>query len=398
MKILHLADIHARDKDIEEIEKCLNFILETAKQEQPDFAVNSGDTFDSCDVKLDSQAAKLIVRFFSELVDICPVAVVIGTASHDGMAAEILRYVKGNHFVTVSSIPEQLYLVRGELYRGPGIGNLKTEAVITMIPQPTKQFLQASDHDLSAAMSAVFMGFGAQAARFDCPHVLCGHWNVSGARLSNGQTLTGQDIEIAVDQMMLADPDLICLGHIHKPQKLGLNVFYSGSIYTKDWGEDHEHGFWIHDISPKEWANSIESRFVQTPCRKMVRASDDFISQPIDNPGCFVPAAPMDDISGAYVRHDFKVYQDEAGQIDRAKIEEFYKSAGAESVDIRIIRIPRVTVRSEAVLKLDRLRDKIKEMAAIKNEEVCETILAKADQLEDMQADSLLAGITGGQI
>ena len=96
MKILHFADVHARDKDIEEIEKCLNFIVETAKAESPDIIINSGDTFDSAGIKADSLSAKLIFKTFKELADIAPVAVIIGTPSHDGQVAETLEYIKAS--------------------------------------------------------------------------------------------------------------------------------------------------------------------------------------------------------------------------------------------------------------------------------------------------------------
>ncbi len=392
MKIIHIADIHSRDKDIEELEKCLNFVLETAEHEQPDLAIIAGDIYDSQDVKLDSLAAKRITRFVSGLADICPVAIVIGTPSHDGNAAEVLRFVRANHFVTVASKPEQHYFYRGELYSKPPIGNIKTEAVVTLIPQPTKQYFQGADHDISAAMSAVFMGFGATAAQHKCPHILVGHWNVSGAKLSNGQTLTGQEIDISVDQMMLANPDLICLGHIHLPQQLGDRAFFAGSLYAKDWGENHEHGFYVHDL------DTGISRFLGTPCKKMVRVQEDFTNGHggIEDLAFLPTPAFQSEWAGAIVRCDFKVYQDEAAKIDKENIREYFLGSGAWDVDIRIIRIPRATVRSEKVLKLDTLRDKIREMAAIKEDQVCETILKKADMLEDIQADALLAEITGG--
>jgi DNA repair exonuclease SbcCD nuclease subunit len=78
MKILHSADWHVRDKDIEEITKCLGFLVETARTEGTDLITIAGDCFDSRDIKLDSQSAKLVIKIISELADICPVAVVLG--------------------------------------------------------------------------------------------------------------------------------------------------------------------------------------------------------------------------------------------------------------------------------------------------------------------------------
>jgi hypothetical protein len=93
---------------------------------------------------------------------------------------------------------------------------------------------------------------------------------------------------------------------------------------------------------------------------------------------------------GAFVRVDFTVWQDEAALIPKDGIKQLYLDAGALDVDIRIIRKPRQTVRSESVLKVDTLRDKLIAMAALNNETVSETILQKADELEHVPAEELV--------
>ncbi|MCE5211877.1 MAG: metallophosphoesterase [Deltaproteobacteria bacterium] len=253
LKILHTADWHVRDNNIEEIGECLSFLVYTTDNEKVDLVLIAGDIFDSRDIKLDSKSAKMVIRTISELADICPVAIVLGTASHDGTAAEVLRYARGKHFVHVSSVPEQIYLKQGELYPARGIESIKPAAVLTMIPQPSKQYfnqgsIQESNESISQAMNGLFAGFGAAAAECSCPHLLIYHGSISGARLSNSQTLTGMDIEVSTDQLGLSNADLFLCGHIHLPQELRGNVFYSGSIYPNNFGENHDHGFYIHEI------------------------------------------------------------------------------------------------------------------------------------------------------
>lgn len=365
MKILHLADIHAREKDIEEIEKCLGFMLDRAVEEEVDLAIIAGDCFDSRDIKLDSLSAKLIIKTISELADQCPVLIVLGTPSHDGTAPEILKYAYGHYKIVVASKPEQI--------------NIRNEVVLTLIPTPTKQFFQTesgiseSNSEIALAMNGLFAGFGAQAHEFDCPHILVGHWQVAGSVVSTGQVLTGHDIDIPFDSMMLANPDLICLGHIHKPQQLGDRAFYSGSLYPLTWGELEAKGFYIHTLDGHKL---IESRFVETPTRKLIRISDDFVKSETSGD------RSAEAVKGAHVRLDITVYQDEAAIIDKERIEEGYLALGAESVKINIIRIPRETVRSESVLKVNTLRDKIKAMAELRGEVVSESVLTKADLLE----------------
>ena len=253
MKVLHCADLHIRDKNIEEIAACLQFAIDRATAERVDLIVVAGDTFDSRDIKLDSRAAKLAISTVSAFADIAPVAIVTGTPSHDGSAPEVLRYAKGIYPVHVASNPGQIFLSIDNLSRQPGI-YAKPTAVLTMIPTPTKQFFNSgsiaeSNDGISQAMNGLFAGFGAQAAQYpDAPHILVGHWEVTGARLPTGQTLTGQDISITTDQMLLANPDIILCGHIHLPQQLGDRTFYAGSLYPLNFGENHEHGFYIHEL------------------------------------------------------------------------------------------------------------------------------------------------------
>ena len=397
MKILHISDEHIRDKDIEEIDRCLAFIVETARGEAPDLIVSAGDLFDSQDVKMGSLSAMAAIGFITALADIAPVAVVIGTPSHDGKAPEILPFARGHYPIVVASRPIQVYLEDGGLFDRPA-GDKIPEAIITLIPQPTKQFFQTesgvedSGKEIGQAMSALFAGFGVQAAQYPgVPHIVVGHWQTRGATMSNGQMATGRDIEVSVDQMMMACPDLICLGHIHLPQHVSDRAFYSGSIYATNIGEDHEHSFLIHGINTGSPTLPFYHTYVNTPCKRTVRIKVDATD---NSPS---PEAPgVDTIDGAEIRYEITTWQDEAGNIDKAGIEKLFMDAGALSVDIRINAIPRENVRAEAVLKAETLRDEIQAMADLRGEEVDTDVLAKADLSEHTPAEELIGRIVAG--
>lgn len=391
MKILHTSDWHIQDATIDEAVKCLDWLVATAETEKPNVIIHAGDVFNNGDVKLDSKAAKIVTKTINRLAEIAPVAVVLGTPSHDGRAAETLSYTKGQHDVFVALVPEQMYLYQGCFYRTL-IGSLQPEAVLTLIPQPTKQFFKSdsniatSDQEIGAAMSAVFAGFGAKAAAFPvAPHILVGHWATSGAYLSEVQVLTGIDIEISTDQMMLARPNLVCLGHLHLMQK-----YYCGSLFSQNWGETSVKGVNIHEIDGGE----VISRFLPSPSRRMARLAYDLRDQ---EPSDFIyleqefPRA-----EGAHLRIDLTAWQDEAGEIDKKLIAEHYQDLGALDVDIRITRMPRENVRANAVLAAETLRDKLVAMAALRNETVTESVLVKADALAGMEPDALLAQVQKG--
>ncbi len=420
MKLIHCADLHLREKDIEECGNCLDFLVATAREEAVELAVIAGDIFDSQDVEMKSKTAKLAVKTISELANIAPVCIVLGTSSHDGTAPEILGHVRGNFPVIVADKPMQVYLSSSGVFTD-GREHERVKAVITLIPQPTKQYFQTaagikeSDQEIALAMADVFRGFGAQAAPYKelgVPHVLGGHWNVSGSKLPTGQVRIGMDIEISIDQMMLALPDLGLLGHIHEPQQIGDRFFFSGPLYCSKIDEKHP-GFWIHEknlfthpgtIDLNEWPKEEWlHRFFPSPCKKTTRLIDDFSSPDNDHRGgltitdCLIGGVPvvMPEVAGTYVRHEIKVFQDEAVQIDKAQIEKFYLEAGALEADVRIVRVPRQNVRSESVLRAENLRDKIVASAELKGERVPESILLKADLLKSLTTEELLKIVTG---
>lgn len=391
MKLLQFADLHIREKDIEEISRCLDFIIETARREKPDLIVNAGDTFDSADVKMGSRSALQAIAFHAALADIAPVVVIKGTPSHDGNSPEILRYVCGFNGIIVADRPMQIGLQDESLYTldAPELSHAP-DAIITLIPTPTKQFFQTtagiegSDQEIGKAMSALFAGFGATAAEYPgVPHILVTHLNVNGCRLANGQIRTGMDIEVSVDQMNLGNFDLGCLGHIHASQALGEKYFYSGPVYSTKIGEEGPMGFWIHSMRDEEKMLGFTHRFIETPCKRTVRFKRDLTE---DEP----EPVYVDGVAGAHVRYELTTWQDWAGEIDKAGIEKMLLEAGALSVDIRINAIPRETIRAAAVLEAETLRDEFSEMAKLRGEDLDPEILAMAEKLESVPGEEIL--------
>lgn len=399
LKIIHSADWHFNDRDHDEIEQCVNFMVTRALEEKPDLFIVSGDITDSQNLKLDSRSAKTICRQFSEMANIAPIVNIIGTPSHDGKSAEILRYVKGAYPIQVSEKPEQIYLIQGgSLVDSSGLAYVdaaQVKAVITQIPTPTKQYFQADsaievgDKAISNAMTSLLGAAGVTAKGYRCPHILNGHFQVGGAFISETQQLVGRDIEISADQLAMAEADVICMGHIHKVQQIRENIFYSGSIHRMTFGETEDKGFYIHEIS----SGNLKSHFILTPTRQKITIREDFTKADIETADGFVCDyifGNSESLKDAFVKVEFKVWQDESGKINQAEIERSFLDAGVSRADINLIRIPRETVRAARVLTMDRLRDKIAEMATLRQESVDDSILDKADLLESTTQDELI--------
>jgi exonuclease SbcD len=405
MRIFHTADIHASEANIQEVKKCCDFTLQKAITEKPDLVIIAGDVFDSRDIKLDTQACKYIFQFVNKLSEVAPVCVVTGTPKHEGFATENLIFASSfEHNIIVSTGPEQLFLWDGQLYHNPtdcleGL-SFKFDAVISMLPTPTKQFMQGTDDQISQALTPIFAGFGATASEYNCPHIGVYHGTIRGATACNGQSMIGRDIEISREQIALANFDILCCGHIHLHQEIDYYIFFSGSLFGTNYGETDTKGFYIHEISKGEPFGSaktirLKHTFIETPSRKIVNLKHDFTDDFSDLDALPVPSE-LDDLRGADIKVSLKVWQDEATAISKEEIEKFYKNAGASEVKVDIKYIPREVVRSERMSQLETLADKFAEQAKLKSEILPEGITEIAADLETLSEDQIYEKVTIG--
>ena len=411
MIIAHIADMHLRDKDLDESQKCMDHIIEKLLRHSysPDLIVIAGDVFDSRDIKLDTDACRAAFSIVSDLVAFAPVAIVTGTPLHDGYATQALGHLTGaGHNVIVSDRPETLILEKGWLNRAQEGYIEKPEAVVSMVPTPTKRFWQGTgdirqtDEEISEQMTAIFAGLGVEASKHPwIPHILVGHFSVRGAQISNGQQMVGRDIEIGRDQIDMAEAALVCLGHIHKAQQIGDNIFYSGSIYRKDFGEMEEKGCYVHEVLGTFGGfQPATSTFIKTPTRQLVKTTIDITEGPIDKWNIHNELTEREGVTlgeGDHVKVELRLWDDQDGSETEAVIKDRLIALRCEDIHVKLIRIPRENVRSERILKLRSLSDKIQEMAKIKGEEVPDGVLSKASTLETHTQAEVLQSVSSGQ-
>lgn len=135
---------------------------------------------------------------------------------------------------------------------------------------------------------------------------------------------------------------------------------------------------------------TLKSNFIETPTRQKITLREDFTKTEIREIDTVIHTYGPENLKDAHLKVEFKVWQDEAGRINQAELERSFLDAGAAKADVNLIRIPRETVRAARVLTMTNLRDKIKEMAAVRMETITEDILDKADLVESMTQDELL--------
>jgi DNA repair exonuclease SbcCD nuclease subunit len=431
--ILHTADWHVCDDFLKDAETCLSFLVARAESSDLDLIVISGDIYESRQIRQESNAARLAFKTLQQLARIAPVAIVLGTASHDGRAPLLLGRINERYPIWIADMPESTVLYRCEIGdeiedpRDPNIfvpldkidkvsdsEDVSAIAMVSAMPAFTKQFFQTksniedSDKEIAAEMGAIFAKFGS-----DChglmvnlrhkykagpiPHILLGHWQTTGAYVHPDQPMTGLDIEVPKDFLHNANADIICLGHLHAAQELEKYIFYSGSLFPTDFGETETKGFWVHNLDLVDMGHHWEidgSDFMETPAPHLHKATQDLLRT--DDPGLVMPAilGTLSEVTpdeNGILRMVVKIYQDMTSAINKAEIDAFVRERiSPRKFELDINAMPRPNVRSARVLEEDQLREKLKIRADIINEPIDEDVLRKADALQELERDELL--------
>ena len=226
----------------EEGNRILDFFVEDIKRRQVGCVIHTGDVLD----KLSRPDERLQVARF-------------GQASA-GVAPNV--WVRGNH-----DAPHDLSIFDWRFLRteypliveeSAGVHDVG-DFLVGAVAWPKKAWLIADqDHaDERKALQDILRGISAWEAIAENriaqpadmprkPRILAMHGMISGAQTSLGQPLVGCDMEIALDDLALANADLILLGHIHLPQNYVVNgapVLYTGSSRRTAYGEVEEKSY-----------------------------------------------------------------------------------------------------------------------------------------------------------
>lgn len=291
IRVLHTGDLHignfpGPEKNGEnarylDICKCLDALVEGAKEQKPGIAVIAGDIFHQARVWSDRglKEQQTAVKFLRELSAICPVVVMRGTPNHDSeQQFEMLKTAfEGDGEVKIITEPQVV-----EVFSG-AYGWVQ----VACLPGFDRGYYRAQHPGLSKeeenevftkAIADMIIGLKAQ-CKPGTPAVLVSHYTITGCNMESGQTAFFSQFEPVVypDTLAAADFDLVCFGHIHRPQRLEgcKNTFYCGAVSQLNFNDEgQERGYWIHDI---DGSGEVSSTFHQLPTRqhKTIRLNDE---------------------------------------------------------------------------------------------------------------------------
>lgn len=391
-KILHTGDLHYDDTALlPEIHKSNMFLVAKAREEQPDLAIIAGDITNTRQFH-DSAALLKAIEFLVALADICPVFVIRGTTSHDGITVQLLQSFRTRHPVYVAESIGMIGFADGKYFPTDSVEGL--DALIYALPPVSKAQLLAHSgttlHEANAKLidllRDVFQAWGVTsdfAREQGAVSILVSHGTVSGAQTSTGQQMVGRDFEYGTSDLALARADLVALAHIHKAQHWG-NIFYCGSTAKQNVGEIEEKGFWMHELRKGQ----LQSRFVVIPTRDIIPMAFDGLPSLED-----LPEITPDSL----VRVTYKVSEEEVHSVDEEAIRRKLLEQGAGEVRIEKSVIPKVMTRAAGISLIPDLAGKLKKWGETTGTEITESLLSKVALLQqplDVAAAELEISIT----
>ncbi|MBU5673210.1 metallophosphoesterase family protein [Paenibacillus brevis] len=271
MKIAHIADAHwgfgypgpnpaAR---FEDITRSMDWAADRIIAEGCELVLFAGDAFKDARVYIDRATAeiKAFTSWLRRLSDAeIEVIVISGTPSHDAISAY--------HLIREMQIPGV------QVFTEPEIASNENGPSIACLPGMNRssfalqdEFVGLPPHEFHSKMTDWITDTCRELrAGLAGPVILMSH-------LTYDLADTGFEDALLQNEPILTDEaarlfDLVCLGHIHRPQRAGTNVFYSGATERHNFGDEHtEPGFWIHDTDTFTTLFA-SSEFIPTPARR----------------------------------------------------------------------------------------------------------------------------------
>lgn len=277
MKIAHIADAHwgfgypgpTPAARFEDITRTMDWAADRIIAEGCELVLFAGDAFKDARVFIDRATAeiKAFVTWLRRLSNAgIEVIVISGTPSHDAISAY--------HLIREMQIPGV------QIFTDPGIASLPSDGgpLVACLPGMNRssfalrdEFAGLPPHEFHARMTDWITDTCRELrAGLDGPVILTSH-------LTYDLADTGFEDALLQNEPILTDEaakifDLVCLGHIHRPQRAGSNVFYSGAPERHNFGDERTTpGFWIHEYtgsSSIHEINGFRSTFIETPARR----------------------------------------------------------------------------------------------------------------------------------
>ena len=350
IRVLHFADIHIGMENYGKADpqtglssRVVDFLhrldemIEFARQGDVDLVIFAGDAFKTRAPNPTYQ--REFAHRIRDLSELAPVIMLVG--NHD-LPPTMLKASSIEIYDTLR-VPNVRVAADYEVFT---IETKRGPVVIGTAPYPIRSRLlednriggltiAQTDALLQEHLTEILDDMAEQAAQYDMPRLLTGHFSVSGAVFGSERgIMLGRDIQVLLSSM--ADPrwDYVALGHIHKHQNLtkgqeGLPpVVYSGSMERIDFGEEGDpKGFCWVELS----RGAAEWRFEKLPARPFVTLTADLrtSANPTDQ---VLKLIKKHDLTDAVVRLNVQLSPETETRLNEATIRDELKRAGVSQM------------------------------------------------------------------
>ncbi|MDO8357215.1 MAG: exonuclease subunit SbcD [Nitrospirota bacterium] len=221
-------------------------LFATDEETRCDVVLLTGDVFDTCNPTMDE--VEVIVSWVEAMAEAMPVVIIPG--NHDmgssGTSATAMAPLKYRKNVHVMERPSRIVL---------NIGGQRVK--FFGLPYPRKGLILAHDNHqgktseevtalINQGLAAIIRSFTLE-FEDDIPNILLAHGSVDNAKVGDQPRSLSHDILIPLQEC--TGFDYVGLGHIHQPQQVAPNAWYSGSLMRQTFGEEHEpKGFNVVEI------------------------------------------------------------------------------------------------------------------------------------------------------
>lgn len=244
MRFIHVADIHASRERLPQTLSILNTLTERAKQGDIDFILFAGDFWDSTITATKGSGFSDIVNKVRFLSKWTYLYFIYGTPSHEPSGSlDAFRF--DNTYVF-----DQNEIV----YIGGSLAENKCKTKLICIPEPRRSnYITSSASETDNLINKEIKTFlkeeiakpvsflkGVPKSIVTAEQtIVIYHGEVKGAVYQNGVSASSPTA-ISKKLLQSLNADYYAFGHIHQPQEVFPNAWYSGSACPKNFGETHD--------------------------------------------------------------------------------------------------------------------------------------------------------------
>ena len=282
MRIAHTSDWHigkklmGRDRG-EEFKEVLAEIAELCREEKVELLLVAGDVFDTYTPS--AEAEEIFYTSVKNIASTCAVLIISG--NHDdyvrltaaqALSEELNIYTVGNNLKALDCKKRgSCYPVESDGGYAVFANDAGERVYINTLPYPNEARFKEGKSDESFAVKIKrWIDYGERGKKEKIPSVFLSHIFAAGGKAGDSEREIDLGGARAVGLNLFPECDYSALGHLHKRQKLGENIYYSGAIMRFTFDEaGQDKGINVFDITAEGLQNF---KIVQlSSCKKLVR-------------------------------------------------------------------------------------------------------------------------------